>query len=141
MAVTLEKIDIIMERANITYEEAKEALAKSEGDLVEALIQLERNEKIKKDKKKVSETINETSISFFDKIKSFLKKVHSYKLKIKKGDELFLSIPMTIVSLIIIFTFPFSLIVLAILVVLGYRIKIKRKNDTIIDVNDIIENK
>ena len=61
MAVTLEKIDIIMERANVTYEEAKEALAKSEGDLVEALIQLERNEKIKKNKKKVSETINETS--------------------------------------------------------------------------------
>ena len=39
--ITLEQIDLIMKRANVTYTEAKEALEKCGGDTVEALIYLE----------------------------------------------------------------------------------------------------
>jgi NACalpha-BTF3-like transcription factor len=46
MAVSLELIEILRERANISYEEAKEALEKCNNDVVEALIYLEKQDKI-----------------------------------------------------------------------------------------------
>ena len=43
--ITLEKIDQIVERTGVTYEEAKEALQAVDGDVVEAIIYLEKNKK------------------------------------------------------------------------------------------------
>jgi len=40
----LEKIDVIRGRAGVSYREAKEALARSDGDVLEALICLEEGE-------------------------------------------------------------------------------------------------
>ena len=47
MEVTLEKIDMIKERTKVSYKEAKEALEKCNGNIVDALIYIE-NEKRKK---------------------------------------------------------------------------------------------
>ena len=46
MKITLEQIDFLRERANVSYKEAKEALEQSEGDMVEALVMLEKQNKI-----------------------------------------------------------------------------------------------
>ncbi|MDR2487794.1 MAG: hypothetical protein LBD12_07495, partial [Clostridiales Family XIII bacterium] len=47
MDVTLEQIDALKKRANVSYEEARAALEGTEGDLLEALIILEREGKTK----------------------------------------------------------------------------------------------
>ena len=44
-----EKVEKLRQRANISYEEAKEALEKSEGDLLDAMIYLEGQGKISSD--------------------------------------------------------------------------------------------
>ena len=44
--ITLEQIDLIMQRANVSYAEAKEALEQCGGDTVEALLLLEKAHKI-----------------------------------------------------------------------------------------------
>ena len=47
MEMKLEHVDILMNRANISYEEAQAALTKADGDLLQALIDLEKDGKIK----------------------------------------------------------------------------------------------
>lgn len=42
----LEQIEKLRERANVTYDEAKDALDRADGDLLEALITLERQGKV-----------------------------------------------------------------------------------------------
>ena len=42
MAVTLEQVEKLREKAGLTYEEARRVLEQAGGDLLEALIQLER---------------------------------------------------------------------------------------------------
>ena len=44
METTLEKIDEVRKRANVSYGEAKEALESCNGDVVEALIYLEKED-------------------------------------------------------------------------------------------------
>ena len=42
MSVNLELIDELRKRANVSYEDARDALEKCNGDMVEALIYLEK---------------------------------------------------------------------------------------------------
>lgn len=48
MKVTIEQVEKLQERANVSYEEAKDALEKCEGDILEALIMLEKDGKTAK---------------------------------------------------------------------------------------------
>ena len=52
--ITLEKLDQIIERTNVTYGEAKKALEQSEGNVIDAIIYIEENfnTKSKKTKKR-----------------------------------------------------------------------------------------
>lgn len=47
MAITLEEVEKLREKADVSYEEAKAALEESRGDLLEALIALERRGRTK----------------------------------------------------------------------------------------------
>jgi len=76
MVVTLEKIDIIIEKANVTYPQAKTALEKSEGDLVEALILLEKEEDIKNNKNREKA---KKELSIFDRTKEYVKGILNKK--------------------------------------------------------------
>ena len=55
-----EKIEKLRERANVTYEEAKEALNAANGDLLDAMIYLERQGKVKAEKEVQKESESET---------------------------------------------------------------------------------
>lgn len=60
MSVTLEQIEIIRERARVTYAEAKEVLEKCNGDALEALIMLEAQAKVRPPKTSAGGTIKIT---------------------------------------------------------------------------------
>lgn len=45
MAITLEQVEILREKANVSYEEAKVALEQNDGDILDALVMLEREGK------------------------------------------------------------------------------------------------
>ena len=45
MAITLEQVEKLREKANVSYEEAKTALEQADGDILEALVILEREGK------------------------------------------------------------------------------------------------
>ena len=85
--INLEKIDLIRDRCKVTYTEAKEALEATDGNVVDALVYIEQNQKRKSD-----EIINnkEELIAY---IKELINKGNVSRIKIKKGDEVVVDIP------------------------------------------------
>ncbi|MGB9680052.1 MAG: DUF4342 domain-containing protein [Thermoanaerobacteraceae bacterium] len=85
----LEKIDLIIERTGVTYKEAKDALEKSNGSVVDALIFLEEN------KKSWTESFTVAGSEVVEKIKDIIRKGNVTKIRIKKDDNILLEIPVT----------------------------------------------
>lgn len=127
MSVSLEKIDMLMERANISYKEAKEALERHNGDMVEALIYLEASQKTNSGQKKSAPRPRPNPSNrrdFFEDINAFFKKMHKTTFSIHKNEHRAVDLPLTIAALIIFFTLPVSIFVILATLILGYRIRI-----------------
>lgn len=127
MSVSLEKIDMLMERANISYKEAKEALEAHNGDMVEALIYLEASNKTAYNKKSAASQPRRAprpENDFFDDLKKFFAKMHKTSFIIGNSAKRILDIPLTIAALLILFMLPFSLFALIIPYLFGYKISI-----------------
>ncbi|OOM81585.1 DUF4342 domain-containing protein [Clostridium sp. BL-8] len=94
--VTLEKVDMIRERTGISYEKAKNALEICEGDVLEALIYIEKNEKISENNKSADDEKNKTSISI-EELKAWFKQIiekgNVTRIKIKKDETELIDIP------------------------------------------------
>ncbi|MCG8485130.1 MAG: hypothetical protein MJA31_17590 [Clostridia bacterium] len=136
MSISLDKIDIIMERANVSYQEAQEALERNHGDLVDTLIDLEKKDKLKKEitcseKKHYGNTVVERMIEQF-------KIMHSYQFLIKKQKQMILKLPLTIAALLIVLAFPFSLIFLGLLLLTKFELSIKTKDKEYV-INDLVK--
>ena len=83
MEITLESIDAVRERTDASYSEAKEALEKSEGSVVDAIVLLE-----KKSGAKTEEVL--------DKIKALVKEGNVNKIRVKRGDQVLLTVPVNL---------------------------------------------
>ena len=83
MEITLESIDAVRERTGASYSEAKEALEKSEGSVVDAIVLLE-----KKSGAKTEEVL--------DKIKALVKEGNVNKIRVKRGDQVLLTVPVNV---------------------------------------------
>lgn len=146
MSINLEKIDLLKERANVGYKEAKEALEQCDGDLVEALIWLEENEKIKSgeerdDQRGPKRPYNQRTYrdrrpenDYGKKIEDGVKKVHSMRFKIYRDDDTLLNLPATVALVVGIFTLPMSLVALLAAVLFRYHIAlVKPDGETVMD--------
>ncbi|MBC2579237.1 DUF4342 domain-containing protein [Clostridium sp. DJ247] len=85
--ITLEKIDIIRERTGVSYTEAKEALEACNGNVVDALIYIEQNNKTTKD------NLYTTKDEFLDWLKDLVKKGNVNRIRIKKDEKIIVDIP------------------------------------------------
>lgn len=85
--ITLEKIDIIKERTGATYGEAKDALEACEGNVVDALIYIEKNQKSNK------ENLYTTKDEFVAFIKQLINKGNITRIKIKKDEKVIVDVP------------------------------------------------
>lgn len=86
----LEKIDLIRERLGVSYREAKEALDKAGGDVVQALIMLENQDK------KWDERLDAKGRELVDYIRDIMKKGNVTKVRLKKDDRVIFEIPATL---------------------------------------------
>lgn len=128
--ITLEQIDLIMQRANVSYTEAKEALEQCGGDTVEALLLLEKAQKI-----------NTTSKSSQTKkhVKGFISKLHETRFILRKDEHVFIDIPLTIAILAFIFCCYVSIAALIIILILGIKVEIKGYNQVAEQLNSTID--
>ncbi len=137
MAVSLEKIDMLMERANISYKEAKEALEMHDGDMVEALIHLEASNKTAYAKSTQrpnrpphphhhsgSRRNQRQNSDFFEDVRKFFAKMHKTSFVVGNKGKRVLDIPLTIAALLILFTMPVSMFLLIVPYLFGYKISI-----------------
>ncbi|MBP2653845.1 MAG: hypothetical protein H6Q73_1414 [Firmicutes bacterium] len=89
--ITLEKIDIIRERTGISYREAREVLTKTRGDVVEALIELESDQK-----SSWTEEFSVKSGEVMDKVKELIREGNVTKIRVKHEGKVLVEIPVTL---------------------------------------------
>lgn len=147
--VTLEQVEKLRQYGNITFDQAKMALEETNGDILEAVIVLEKQGLLQEPKnggyhsskneeknqpnslqrqKYENESDEDRGTTFSELIKKFLnwagqmiKKGNENHFEISKGDEKIMSIPTTIFAFFIIFMFWFTVPALIIGLFFGYR--------------------
>ena len=85
----LAKIDIVRNRMNLSYEEAKLALEAGNWDVIETLIMLEQEEKSRK------EEIFIRGSELVEKVKELVRKGNVSKIRVKQDDKVLIEIPVT----------------------------------------------
>lgn len=128
--ISLEQIDLIIERTNVSFTEAKEALEHCNGDVVEALLYLEKVDRIKSTK---VETTSST-----DKVTSFINKLNATTFIMKKGDRTYVDVPLSVAIIIILFTFHISVVALILSLIFGIRFYIKGENEVADKINSTL---
>lgn len=89
--ITLEKVDLLRERTGLSYREAKEALERSNGNVVEALIDLEG-----KKQTKWTEEFSVKSTEVIDKVKELLHEGNINKIRVKSDGRTLVEIPVAL---------------------------------------------
>ena len=138
--VHFELVEKLRAKANVSYEEAKAALEKSDWDMLDALVLLESEGKVKdapeakeyttQEKKEyswntgngeVKVTFSSALSKLWDWIRKLFQKGNANQFVItRKGDEL-IAMPITVLALLLICFWPFSLIILFVGLFLGAR--------------------
>ncbi len=135
MSITLEQIDLLRKRANVSYQDAKEALEKCNNDIVEALIYLEKEDKVKANKE------SKCNGKFFDKVKDLIKKGNEIRVIIKNQREeniLNLSLNVSIIITIIATPVFVGIAILAALLT-KHKIRINKLDNEDLEVNKVFD--
>ena len=151
-----EMVEKLRAKANVSYEEAKAALEASDWDMLDALVLLESEGKVKdapenkeyttQEKKEYSWNTgsSEVKVTFssalsklWDWVKKLFQKGNANQFVItRKGDEL-IAMPITVLALLLICFWPFSLVILFVGLFLGARYSF-RGPDINTNVNDFM---
>ncbi|MGD9569025.1 MAG: DUF4342 domain-containing protein [Sedimentibacter sp.] len=118
MKVTIEQIDELRSRVNVSYEEAKKTLEKNEGDLIKSIIELEH----KKGRK------NEHHGNFT----SFTNRLLALRMSVKnKENDTLLDLPLVLVLIALLVAFWIVIPGLILAVLASCKIKIYRDKNSI----------
>jgi hypothetical protein len=133
MFVTIEKIEELKKRSKISYEEAKILLEKHNGNVVEALIELEKN-------KKISESCSRGKESYegMSKIKKLFNRGNCIRLIITRKNETIANVPLNYLILAMILGFHLMVLSLIIVFITGCKMSIKKGEGELVDVDDAI---
>ena len=148
--VTLEQVEKLREKANISYEEAKAALEKTNGDILEAIINLEKEKRIpapegggfysskgsqqnpegnyREGKSKGETKPQDDSISFAELVGRFLgwcgriiDRGNRNSFEVKKDGAKIMTVPVTVLAVLLIFTFWITVPLIIVGLFFGYR--------------------
>ena len=146
MKEKLEKIDELRRRANVSYQLAKEALEKNDYDVLEALIDLEKEGKVnhaipaaqpvEKTEKKTKPSEDGISASIK---RLFHKSMQSSFILKDKNREQVLKLPLLIALILVIITMPVSLVLLILAIVFKYKLLIRHDDGTVTNFNEVID--
>lgn len=95
--ITLEKVDMVRERTGVTYEKAKQALEASEGDVLEALIYIEKTHDTSNTSGASEDEFESKAAVSIEELKAWIKQIvekgNVTRIKIKKDDAELIDIP------------------------------------------------
>ena len=133
MSINLEQIDELRKRANVSYADAKNALEQNEGNLIEALVYLEKQNKIKPDELPSSES------KFLKRVKKLIKKGNETKLIVKKDDAIVLNISVTLGIIVTVVATPLAIIAIILALATNHKIRIQKKNSENLEVIKVFD--
>ena len=139
--ITLEKIDQIVERTGVSYAQAKEALDKTNGDVIDAIIYIEENTPTFT--KKVSENVNLKKDEVIYTLKELLRKGNVTKIIVEKKGKKYLEVPVNIAVSAGALSLLIGIAVLPVVAVIGvglyigdFRVKVVKDDGSEVDVNE-----
>ena len=160
----LEKVEKIREKTGVTYEEAKAALDAAGGDVLDALVYLESQGKIKEPEVSVYTTKEDESgnsdafqqasqpyeaaskETFGDQVKKFVKWCGKLVKKgcenffiISKGSEELATLPVLVIVLLLVFAFWLTVPVLVVGLFFGFKYSFRGAITESVDVNTACE--
>lgn len=130
----IEMVEKLRERANVSYEEAKNALEVCDWDLLDALVLLEKEGKTSAESKGYSTKPEEEPKAggsnfksrgrkFVDLVCRLVKKGNANQFTITRKQEELVCVPVTVLVLLLIIAWPFSACALVVGLFLGCRYK------------------
>lgn len=136
MEITLEKIELVKDRTGVSYKEAKEALEKAEGSVVDAIIEIEESIDEAGQKK-----LSSKGVQIIDNLKEIIRKGNVSKVVIRKDEEIILNLPLN-VGIIGTLAAPVAMIA-GVLVAFGTKceIEVVKDDGSIIDVSEMTNEK
>ncbi len=87
--ILLEKIDLLRERADISYADARALLEEAGGDVLQALVLAEQRGKERK------EFVFTKGSELLERVKEIIRQGNVSKIRVKTGDDIVLEIPIT----------------------------------------------
>lgn len=97
MEITLEKIDLVRDRTDVSYREAKEVLEQADGNVIEALIMLEdRKQQWKRDINTWKEEFTVKGTEITEKVKEVLRQGNISKITVKQDGKKVVEIPVVL---------------------------------------------
>jgi hypothetical protein len=137
MTQSLDKIDLLKERANISYKEAAALLEKFDGNVVEVLIHLEsKEETMKTQQREIHQHKRHNHRKSANKV---ISEVNSTRFILQNDKNKLLDIPLIIALIVSIVTIPFSIFVLIGLAVAGNQIVIKKKGGSAFKLDQVFK--
>lgn len=136
MSTSLNQIDELRERTGVNYTDAKEALESCNGDMLEAIVYLEKNKKAR------ASRTNCSGSSFSDKISALLKKGSNTRCIMYKQEKVVFNISMNVIALITLITLPFlEFIAIGALIALltGHRFKLESSSSDTEKINKALD--
>jgi len=125
MSFNLEHIDELKKRANVSYGDAKDALEKCNGNLLDALVYLENHGKVKSEQKCSS-------------FKNLIHKANNTRFVIKKKDQTVLNLSVTISLIITVFSAHIIIPVLLLALLTGHRMRFEGNSGENLKVNETL---
>ncbi len=118
MSISLDQIDLIMKRTTATYTEAKDALERSNGDVVEALALLEKEGKA---------TRRTNAHSTQEQINTYVDTLKTTHFVLSKDDHDYIHAPLLAVLITMVLCFHVSVIALIVALICGFKFKLTDK--------------
>lgn len=91
MEISLEKIELVKDRTGVNYKEAKDALIKADGSVVDAIIMIEDEIDLAPKSK-----AGDQASHLIDRLKKLIKKGNVSRIVVKKDEETILNIPVNL---------------------------------------------
>lgn len=140
MDITLEKIDIVRDRTGVSYKEAKDALEAADGNVVDALIQIEEAGNRKWNGTAFTESISVKGTEVVDKLKAILNNGNVSRIRVKKDEYVIMDIPVTAGAIGAVIIPQLTAIGAAVALLTKCTIEVERPNKEILNVNEVINN-
>lgn len=128
MDISIDKIDTVVARTKVSYKEAKQALERTSGDVIEAIILIEES-------LEDEEILSKKGEAILDKVKELVKEGNVTKVIVKRNNKVILNIPVTLAAIGAVLYVKLALLGLGLAVISNSTIEIIKENGEVIKLN------